>query len=372
MNIGISCYPTYGGSGTVATELGKALAGRGHNVHFISYSLPYRLREFQANIYFHEVMVMPYPLFEYPPYSLALASRMAELAETENLDLLHAHYAIPHAACAYLAKQMVTGRKLKVITTLHGTDITLVGNDRSYYSVTKFSIEQSDGITAVSQFLKDETEKIFSIEGPIKVIPNFVDMDLFRKSIPSCGKGRFAPRGEKIIIHISNFRPVKRIPDLITIFSKIRQKIPAKLLMVGDGPDHSQAQKMARDLGIADYVIFLGKQNPVYQILSLADLFLLPSETESFGLAALEAMSCEVPVIASDAGGLPEVVIHGETGFLAPVGDVDAMANFGLEILGNDKLGKEMGYAARQRVRQNFELGKIVTEYEEYYKKILM
>ena len=314
MKIGITCYPTYGGSGTVATELGKALAVRGHKVHFISYSLPYRLDEFNENVSFHEVSMMRYPLFEYPPYSLALAAKMAEVVETEELDLLHVHYAIPHAASAYLTKQMLGG-KLKVITTLHGTDITIVGNDESYFRVTEFSIDQSDGITTVSDFLKTETEKRFKIQTPIEVIPNFIDPERFIRLSRLCERRMFGAEGKRTIMHISNFRPVKRIEDVISIFALIHAEIPSKLLMIGDGPLMSTALRTAERLGVSSDTLFLGKQNDVAGLLSIADIFLLPSEHESFGLAALEAMSCGVPVVASEVGGLHEVIDHEKTGY---------------------------------------------------------
>jgi N-acetyl-alpha-D-glucosaminyl L-malate synthase BshA len=370
MKIGITCYPTYGGSGTIATELGKALAARGHKVHFVSYSLPYRLTGFDENISFHEVSMMTYPLFEHPPYSLALAAKMAEVAEDEKLDLLHVHYAIPHATSAYLTKQMLGGRP-KIVTTLHGTDITIVGDDESYFRVTRFSIDQSDGITAVSNFLKEETERRFQIQTPIEVIPNFVDTDRFARSHRHCEKGMFGARGKPIVMHISNFRPVKRIEDVVSTFALINAEIPAKLLMVGDGPQRSTALRMAEDLGVSPDTLFLGKQNDVAGLLSIADIFLLPSDKESFGLSALEAMSCQVPVIGTNAGGLPEVVEHGRTGWLAEVGDVEHMAEKGKQLLADSSLREEMGKNARQVVLEKFRQDKIVDIYERYYEKIL-
>lgn len=370
MKIGITCYPTYGGSGTVATELGKALANRGHIIHFISYSLPYRLREFNENISFHEVSMLAYPLFEYPPYSLALAAKMAEIVEKQNLDLLHVHYAIPHAASAYLAKQMLSGR-IKFITTLHGTDITLVGNDESYFRITKFSIDQSDGITAVSEYLKQVTEVSFKTKIPIKVIPNFIDPEHFSRSTRRCGKALFAPNGEKIVMHISNFRPVKRIEDVVNIFALINAEVPSKLLMIGDGPLMSLAIRTAEKLNVSKHTMFLGKQDDVAGLLSIADIFLLPSDCESFGLSAIEAMSCEVPVIGSNAGGLPEVVQNGHTGYLADVGDVETMAEKGKQLLTDDHLREKMGKTARQVAIEKFHQDKVISIYEGYYEEIL-
>ena len=370
MRIGITCYPTYGGSGTVATELGKALAVRGHKVHFISYSLPYRLREFNENVTFHEVSMMRYPLFEYPPYSLALSAKMVEVVESQHLDLLHVHYAIPHAASAYLTKQMLGG-KPKVVTTLHGTDITIVGNDDSYFRITRFSIDQSDGITTVSEYLKRETEKRFQIRTPIKVIPNFVDPERFSRSHYRCAKSLFAAEDESIVMHISNFRPVKRIEDVISIFALINAEIPSKLLMVGDGPLMSTALRMADKMEISSNIMFLGKQDDVAGLLSIADIFLLPSENESFGLSALEAMSCQVPVIGTNAGGLPEVVRHGHTGWLEEIGDVESMAKRARQVLTDHRLREEMGQNARQLVLEKFHQNKIIDMYEKYYQEIL-
>ena len=370
MKIGITCYPTYGGSGTVATELGKALAARGHKVHFISYSLPYRLTEFDENISFHEVSTMRYPLFEYPPYSLALAAKMAEVVESENLELLHVHYAIPHAASAYLAKQMLGG-KPKIITTLHGTDITIVGNDESYFRVTKFSIDQSDGITAVSNFLKRETEEGFQIQTPIEVIPNFIDVDKFVRSPRCCERRMFGAMDKHIVMHISNFRPVKRIEDVVSVFALINAEVPSKLLMVGDGPHRSMALRMAEKLGVSSDILFLGKQIDIAGLLSIADIFLLTSESESFGLSALEAMSCQVPVIGTNAGGLPEVVEDGRTGWLAEVGDVEYMAERGKQILTDSELLNEMRKNARQVAVEKFPQDKIVDMYEKYYETIV-
>ena len=371
MKIGITCYPTYGGSGTVATELGHELTKRGHHVHFISYSLPYRLNVYDENIFFHEVTLMAYPLFEYPPYSLALAAKMAEVVERENLDLLHVHYAIPHAVCAFLAKQMLGTRRLKVITTLHGTDITLVGNDTSFYSITRWSLEQSDGITAVSQYLRDETVRHFCCKDEIIVIPNFVDVQHFHREEVHADRNHFASDREKIICHISNFRPVKRVGDVISVFARITNEVPAKLLLIGDGPDRSQAQSLCQELNVYDRVMFLGRQDNVAELLAISDLLLLPSEKESFGLAALEAMSCQVPVIASNAGGLPELICHGETGFLADVGDVKTMAHLGVQILSDKDLHVRFGTHARERVLKHFTTDYVIPMYEDLYHRLI-
>jgi N-acetyl-alpha-D-glucosaminyl L-malate synthase BshA len=370
MKIGMVCYPSHGGSGTIATELGKALGVKGHQVHFISYSIPYRLREYNENVFFHEVNMMNYPLFEYPPYSLALSVKMADIIEKENLDLINVHYAIPHSTSAYLAKQMLGGN-VKVITSLHGTDVTIVGSDESYYRINKFSIEQSDGVTTVSEFLKRETEERFHINIPIKVIPNFVDTERFSKTHRCRAKCLFAPKGERIIMHVSNFRPVKRIEDVISAFALIHDDIPSKLLMVGDGPMMSSALRAVEKLGISSSVMFLGKQDDVAGVLPIADLFLIPSESESFGLSALEAMSCEVPVIATNVGGLPEVIEHGQTGYLVEVGNVEAIAEWAKRLLKDDDLHDKMGILARQSVLEKFHQDKIVTMYEDYYEEIL-
>jgi N-acetyl-alpha-D-glucosaminyl L-malate synthase BshA len=370
MKIGIVCYPSHGGSGTIATELGKALGVKGHQVHFISYSIPYRLREYNENVFFHEVNMMNYPLFEYPPYSLALSVKMADVIEKENLDLINVHYAIPHSTSAYLAKQMLGGN-VKVITSLHGTDVTIVGGDESYYRINKFSIEQSDGVTTVSEFLKRETEERFHINIPIKVIPNFVDTERFSKTHRCRAKCLFAPKGERIIMHVSNFRPVKRIEDVISAFALIHDDIPSKLLMVGDGPMMSSALRAVEKLGISSSVMFLGKQDDVAGVLPIADLFLIPSESESFGLSALEAMSCEVPVIATNVGGLPEVIEHGQTGYLVEVGNVEAIAELAKRLLKDNELHDKMGQLARQSVLEKFHQDKIVSMYEDYYEEIL-
>lgn len=370
MNIGITCYPTYGGSGVVATELGKALAQKGHTVHFISYALPMRLEGFSNNIIYHEVEMSNYPLFDFPLYTLALASKMVEVAKYEKIDVFHCHYAIPHATSAYLAKKMLSQPNLKVITTLHGTDITLVGLEPSFLSVMKFSIEQSDGVTAVSRFLREKTLTNYNIEKEIEVIPNFVDVERFKRKQSDEVHRQCAPHGEKVVVHTSNFRPVKRVVDVIRIFAEIRKKVPARLLLIGDGPDRSQCELLARELGIHDDVKFLGKQTELVPVLSSADLFLMPSQSESFGLSALEAMACEVPVISSSVGGLPELVVHGQTGFIAEIGDIDRMARYGVDLLSNASKHQIFSKAARQRAME-FNSGKIITQYEQYYEKVL-
>ena len=370
MKIGITCYPTFGGSGVVATELGLALAKRGDDVHFISYAMPSRLNVLHERVHFHEVNVTPYPLFDpYPPYTLALATKMAEVAAYEKLDILHVHYAIPHAISAYLAKQILHS-KLKVITTLHGTDITLVGRDESYLPITKFGIEESDGVTAVSQWLKDETGRNFHTEKAIEVIPNFVDPARFRRaSSDFCNA--FAKRGEKLVCHVSNFRPVKRIMDVVETFQRIAAAVPSRLLMIGDGPDRSRAEAFAREHGLRNRVTFLGNVPNLEEVLGACDLFLLPSESESFGMAALEAMTSEVPVIATRAGGLPEVVDDGETGYLVEIGDVATMAERGVEILRDDDRRKQMGKRAREVAVERFDEQKIVPYYRQMYERVM-
>ena len=368
MRIGITCYPTFGGSGVVATELGLALAKHGDDVHFISYALPSRLNVLHERVHFHEVTVTPYPLFDpYPPYTLALATKMAEVAAYEKLDILHVHYAIPHAISAYLAKQILQSR-LKVIATLHGTDITLVGRDESYLPITKFGIEVSDGVTAVSDWLKQETVRNFNTSKEIDVIPNFVDPARFRRS---GGSFRFGPPGEKLVCHVSNFRPVKRIMDVVQTFEKIAASVPSRLIMIGDGPDRSRAEAYARAHHLRDRVVFFGNVPNLEEALGSCDLFILPSETESFGMAALEAMACEVPVIATDSGGLPEVVRDGETGYLLPVGDVAGMAARGIEILSDDDLRRRMGKRGRELAVEKFDEQKIVPYYREMYERVI-
>lgn len=370
MNIGITCYPTYGGSGVVATELGKALAERGHSIHFISYAMPMRLNGYLGNIFYHEVEIANYPLFDFPMYTLALASKMYEVVKYEKLDILHCHYAIPHATSAFLAREMLKLPNLKVITTLHGTDITLVGLEPSFLPVMKFSIEKSDGVTAVSRFLREKTVTNYGIEKEIEVIPNFVDTAKYKRGSGDEVRKLCTDANEKILVHTSNFRPVKRVPDVIRIFHEIRKRVSSRLLLIGDGPDRSQCEHLCRELGIAEYVKFLGKQTEVVHILSAADLFLMPSQSESFGLSALEAMACEVPVVSSSVGGLPELVVHGQTGFIAEIGDIDRMAKYAIELLTNPAKHELFAKAARKRAME-FEASKIVRLYEQYYEKIL-
>jgi L-malate glycosyltransferase len=374
MKIGITCYPTYGGSGAIATELGMELARRGHEVHFISYAQPFRLPHFLERVYFHEVEVARYPLFEYAPYDLALAAMMHEVTLREGLDLLHVHYAIPHATSAWIAKEMLgAGTPLKIITTLHGTDITLVGQERSFLEITRFSIKQSDGLTAVSEFLRDETVEHFGVAAErIAVIPNFVDPLLYDRAIYPCRKGALTQKGEKLVMHISNFRPVKRVRDVVRIFRKIARAVPARLVFVGDGPDRSEAAHEASALGISDRVLFLGKQDSVAELLACADLFLLPSASESFGLSALEAMASGVPVVASRAGGLPSVVEDGVSGFLAEIGDIDAMAEAGAAVLSDPARWKSMSEAARASAIERFGVDRVVPQYEAYYNQVLV
>ena len=373
MKIGITCYPTYGGSGAVATELGLALAERGHEVHFVSYDQPFRLGGFRERVFFHEVEMEDYPLFEHPPYALALAVALHDTARKEELDLVHMHYAIPHAASAYLAKQMLaTERPLKIVTTLHGTDITLVGLHPSFHAITRFSILESDGLTAVSEYLRDETVRDFSVPSSrIEVIPNFIDTSVWRPDRVPCHREKLAPGGEKIIMHISNFRSVKRVEDVVEIFSAISSKVPARLVLVGDGPDRPRALRRAAELGVQDQVLFLGKHSSVDELLSCADAFLLPSENESFGLAALEAMACGAPVIASNAGGLPEVIDHGETGFMFDVGAVAEMADAGIRLLSDDALHEKMACAGRRVAEEKFSAEAVVPLYEAHYERIV-
>ncbi len=339
MKVGITCYPTYGGSGIVATELGLELAARGHEVHFITYANPIRLDPGIPRIHYHEVEVSNYPLFQYPPYCLALASRMAEVAECYSLDLLHVHYAIPHSISALLAQQMLAPtRRLPFITTLHGTDITLVGVDRSYFPITKFSIEQSNGITSISEFIRQRTAEVFGVKDRVRVIPNFVNIETYKPDSQKAGARRFAPAGDRLLIHLSNFRPVKRVLDCIRILARVRRSAPAHLLMVGDGPDRGPAEVLARELGVQDHVSFLGKQDHVERLIPLAHVLLMPSELEAFGLAALEAMACGVPPIGTNAGGVPELITHGVDGFLEAVGDLDAQAARATQLLTDDRL----------------------------------
>lgn len=373
MKIGISCYPTYGGSGAVATELGMRLAQRGHEVHFVSYAHPFRLPRFLRNTYFHEIEVSRYPLFEYPPYSLAATVAMHEVATQRHLDLFHVHYAVPHATSAWLAKQMLEQPEdLKIVTTLHGTDITLVGQDPSYRSIVRFSIERSDGLTAVSEFLRRETVATFGCSDcEVRVIPNFVDAQLFHRRADGYHRNALANRDEKILMHISNFRPVKRVEDVVRVAARVMEEVPARLILVGDGPDRPVADERARKLGVGDRVVFLGKQEQVAELLGCADLFLLPSESESFGLSALEAMASEVPVVGTRCGGLEELVRDGVTGRLLPVGAVDAMAQAAIEILSDADRQREMGEAGRKDAIDLYSADGIVEVYEAYYEEVL-
>lgn len=372
MNIGIVCYPTFGGSGVLATELGKALADKGHVVHFITYQQPVRLTGFSANIFFHEVRVPAYPLFDFPPYETALASTLVDVVKNNNLDLLHVHYAIPHASAAFMAKQILAEQGIHVpfITTLHGTDITLVGKDKTYAPVVSFSINKSDAITAVSDNLRAETFTNFDILKEISVIHNFVDIKRFSKRPIDAFKKVIAPNGEKIILHASNFRKVKRIADVIYTFNKIKKEVPAKLLMVGDGPERPMAEELSRELGICDDVRFVGKQQDMEDIYAIADLFLLPSEYESFGLSALEAMAAGAPVVASHAGGIPEVITHGVNGFLSKVGDVEGMSRDAILLLSNAPMLEQFSKAARKQA-EDFDIANIVPKYEALYAKVL-
>jgi N-acetyl-alpha-D-glucosaminyl L-malate synthase BshA len=371
MRIGITCYPTFGGSGVVATELGISLAKGGDDVHFISYALPSRLNILHARVRFHEVTVTPYPLFDpYPPYTLALATKMAEVAEYERLDVLHVHYAIPHAISAHLAAQILGKKAPRVITTLHGTDITLVGRDPSYLPITKFGIEVSNGVTAVSKWLRVETAKNFGTTKEIEVIPNFVDPSRFRRSSGAI-RQLFAAANEKLLCHVSNFRPVKRVMDVLQVFERVSRVLPCRMLMVGDGPDRSRAEAFCRDHHLRERVFFLGNIPNLEEVVGAADLFLLPSDAESFGMAALEAMASEVPVVATNAGGLPEVVIDGETGFLLPVGDVEGMAARAIEILSDDAFQHRLGRRGRELAASVFDEALIVPVYREFYERIM-
>ena len=373
MKIGITCYPTYGGSGAVATNLGLELAERGHEVHFISYDQPFRLAHFHERIFFHEVEMEDYPLFKHPPYALALAVALHDAVRKHELDLVHVHYAIPHATSAWVACEMLKGeRDLKIVTTLHGTDITLVGLHPSFQAITQFSILRSHGLTAVSDFLKRETVRDFSVpESRIEVVPNFVDTRIYRPGLEPCHRATLAPDGEKIVMHISNFRPVKRVEDVVEIFARVLGEIPSRLVLVGDGPDLPRARVKVEELGIRDRVVFLGEYTPVQELLSCSDLFLLPSGSESFGLAALEAMACGSPVVASRVGGLPEVIMDGETGYLCEAGDIDEMAAASIKILSDDKHRKELSDAGRAFAVKHFSSECIVPQYEEYYRRIL-
>lgn len=373
MKIGITCYPTYGGSGAVATELGLLLAERGHEIHFVTYDQPFRLVGYRERVYFHEVEMANYPLFEHPPYSLALAVALHDAARKYQLDLVHMHYAIPHAASAFLAREMLKDEHdLKIVTTLHGTDITLVGLHPSFQAITQFSILQSDGLTTVSEYLKRETVRDFAVpEERLEVIPNFVDTELFRPGKEPCYRASLSPGGEPIVMHVSNFRTVKRVEDVVEIFARIRGRIPARLVFVGDGPERPRAVRRADELDVRDHVTFLGKHASVDELLPCADLFLLPSETESFGLAALEAMASGAPVVASDAGGLPEVIEHGVSGYLLPVGAVDAMADAGVRLLTDEAHHAEIAAAARARAVERFTADTVASRYEALYRRVV-
>ncbi len=372
MKIGIVCYPTYGGSGVVATELGKGLARKGHQVHFITYRQPARLINFQENVFYHEVSSADYPLFEYPPYDTALTSKLVDVVKYENLDLLHVHYAIPHATVAYMAKKILLteGRYVPTVTTLHGTDITLVGSNRTFAPVVAFSINKSDGVTAVSQSLKKQTLDLFDINNDIEVIYNFIDFERFRRVNKDHFRKAIAPDGEKILVHVSNFRKVKRVRDVVKIFEKVYAKVPSKLLLIGDGPERQNVEDLCREIGLCDEIRFLGKQDAVEEVLAISDLFIMPSESESFGLAALEAMACEVPVISSNIGGLPEVNIEGQTGFLSNVGDIDEMANNAIRLLSDEEMLQKFRLNALEQAKK-FDIENILPHYERYYEHIL-
>jgi L-malate glycosyltransferase len=372
MNIGVVCYPTYGGSGVIATELGKALARKGHKVHFITYQEPVRLDSFNENIFYHEVSALDYPLFQYQPYESALASKIVDVAKYEKLDILHVHYAIPHASSALIARSILKegGYNLPFVTTLHGTDITLVGKDPGYKPVVEYSINHSDGITSVSKSLKDDTYNNFGITREIEVIPNFIDFSRFKKTDKDHFKKAIAPNAEKILIHVSNFRKVKRVEDVVMMFELVLKKIPSKLFLVGDGPERSGIEVLCRKLGISEQVRFLGKQDAVEDLLAISDLFILPSETESFGLAALEAMAVEVPVISSNAGGIPEININGKTGFMSNVGDYEDMAKNAVYILEDDIRLKEFKKNAYAHAR-TFDIENVLPQYEAYYQKVI-
>jgi N-acetyl-alpha-D-glucosaminyl L-malate synthase BshA len=371
MRIGICCYPTYGGSGAIATELGLALAARGHEIHFVSYARPARLTGYHANVSFHRVQIAPYPLFKYPPYDLALASLLRDVAESRNLDVLHVHYAIPHAVSALLARDMLGTKRPKIVTTLHGTDITIVGLDRAYFQPTRYGIERSDAVTTVSEWLRGETLRFFQPTRAIEVVPNFVDVERFQPRDESPLRRCLVPAGEKVLSHVSNFREVKRVKDVVGIFARVAAKIPARLLLAGDGPEITTAERAAAEAGVADRVHFLGEQEDVERVYAASDLFLLPSEHESFGLSALEALACGVPVVGSDAGGLPEVVQSGRTGFLVEVGDVESAADQAIGVLRDEPRRRRMGAAAREDAVARFSGGAIVDRYLALYERAL-
>ncbi|HWY10391.1 MAG TPA: N-acetyl-alpha-D-glucosaminyl L-malate synthase BshA [Bacteroidia bacterium] len=372
MNIGIVCYPTFGGSGVVATELGKALAKKGHRVHFMAYNLPFRLNPFSENLFYHEVSVNDYPLFEYQPYESALASKIVDVAMYERLDVLHVHYAIPHASVAYLAQQILKSKKifLPYITTLHGTDITLVGRDPSFEPVIRFSLNNSNAITSVSESLKKDTLSTFKIDNKIDVIPNFINLEDYTKKDNSCERKHYAPNGEKIMVHVSNFRKVKRVEDVLKVFDKVRKAVPTKLILVGDGPERPAIEKLCRELDTCKDIISLGRINNPTEVLSMADLFILPSETESFGLAALEAMAMQIPVISTNTGGLPEVNINEVTGYLSDVGDVDDMTNNSIKLLSDEKLLAKFKSNAFEQAKK-FDINNVLPLYEKLYQKVI-
>lgn len=371
MRIGIACYPTYGGSGVVASELAIELSHRGHETHVFSYALPFRLHGYHENLFFHEIQISSYPLFRYPPITLAAACKMSEIAECAKLDIMHVHYAVPWAVCAHLAREVSCKTEMKIVTTLHGTDITLVGAEPSFYKMTKFGIEKSDAVTAVSNYLADETVKTFKTPSRPQVIHNSVDSERFRPQAKNCCRKHFAPNGESLMIHVSNFRPVKNAPDVVRVFARVRDRIPVRLLMVGDGPDLPRSREMAHELGVERDVLFLGNQEAVEEILACADLFLLPSSYESFGLAALEAMACGVPVLAAEVGGLAEVITPGEDGWLCCAADIECMAARALDVLVHTDRRKAMGQAARQKAVAAFSPEHIVPQYEAVYRRVL-
>lgn len=371
MKIGIVCYPTHGGSGVVASELAIGLAKKGHEMHVVSYATPFRLRSFHQNIFIHEVDVASYPLFRYPPYALTVATKLVELVEEHRLELIHAHYAVPHAVSAYLAKQILNAHNIKTVTTLHGTDITLVGSNQSFHRIIKFAIEKSDGVTAVSNYLKRRTIEEFDIRREIRVIYNFVDPVKTTQKASVCSREAFAPGGEKIVMHASNFRAVKRVGDVVRIFARVRERIPSKLVLIGEGPERLFIQQLVKELKLTGDVYFLGAQDDTEPLFLCADLFLLPSEQESFGLTALEAMACGVPVIGSETGGLPEVITHGETGFLFPIGEIHQMSVKALELLSCEDKHRRLKEQAGLRAEQHFNANQIIPQYESFYKEIL-
>ncbi len=371
MNIAIACYPTHGGSGVIASELALGLAERGHKIHIVSYAVPFRLRTFHPNVLIHEVEVSSYPLFKYPPYTLGLATKLAEVATDHQLDVMHAHYAVPHAVSAFLAKEILGGDSPKIITTLHGTDITLVGTDESFQRVIRFAIDSSDGVTAVSRYLQQRTADEFKPKHPVEVIYNFVNTSRCKRTTEKCTRDRWAPNGEKILMHASNFRPVKRVSDVVRMFDRVQKKVPAKLLLVGQGPERLFVQQLVKELRLTEHVHFLGEQDYLESLLSCADLFVLPSEQESFGLVALEAMACEVPVVGTSIGGLPEVVMHEESGFLFPVGEIQQMADAAIDLLLDPQKLARFRQNARSWAVEHFDSEKIIPQYERFYEEVL-